>query len=457
MPEPEDIDVLSPDRPLDNPDADRLGYAPFAQHLAFSVSKMRSPDGIVIALYGSWGSGKTTVLNFICHYLDGTDMTVVQFNPWWFSGHEDLLRQFFSQLKASISKWGKAANKVLPLLSDFAEAVAQTPTPWAPAAGTFAKWRNRSDPKLKDVADLKSDLATSLKKQEKRILIVIDDIDRLTANETRQLFRVIKAIADFPNVVYLLAFDREVASEALKTIQGKSGEKYLEKIVQVPFELPPPDKTSLRKLLFEKLDIILQGSPKELFDQTYWGNVYYKGIDHYISTPRDISRLTNTLSITYPAIKGEVNPVDFIAIETLRVFESGIYDLVRKNPDMFAGVNDATSPGESDLRAFHDSWADEISQQHKETVKKLLTLLFPKLEKVWNNTTYGSDWLSTFSKQRRVSSPGVFPIYFRLAIPEGSISNTEMKAFLALAEDTKAIVTLPPKTVTVAKRVLRVK
>ena len=53
----------------------------------------------------------------------------------------------------------------------------------------------------------------------------------------KQLFTVIKAVADFPNIVYLLAFDEEIVANTL----GKSGKDYLEKIVQVSFDLPLPD------------------------------------------------------------------------------------------------------------------------------------------------------------------------------------------------------------------------
>jgi predicted KAP-like P-loop ATPase len=118
---------------------------------------------------------------------------------------------------------------------------------------------------------------------------IIDDIDRLTAEEIRQLFRVIKAVADFPNVIYLLAFDKAIAIKALEQIQDLSGEDYLEKIIQVPFELPLPDKTSLRTLFFEKLGPIFADTPQESFDQTYWGNIFFEGVDHFINTPRDIS------------------------------------------------------------------------------------------------------------------------------------------------------------------------
>jgi predicted KAP-like P-loop ATPase len=86
----------------------------------------------------------------------------------------------------------------------------------------------------------------------------------------------------------LLVFDREVVIKTLADKQPLPGDTYLNQIVQASFELPLPDKTSLRKLLFEKLNGILADAPKPLLNQNRWGNVYLQGIDHFITNPRDI-------------------------------------------------------------------------------------------------------------------------------------------------------------------------
>ena len=83
---------LSSDRPLGDPGEDRLGYAPFAERLAESLYRLAPREGFVMALYGPWGSGKSTVLGFVEYYLDKMPFddrpVIVHFNPWWFSGHE---------------------------------------------------------------------------------------------------------------------------------------------------------------------------------------------------------------------------------------------------------------------------------------------------------------------------------------------------------------------------------
>lgn len=458
---------------MDAPGDDRLGYTPFAKHLAESICRISARDGLVIAIYGPWGSGKTSLLNLVRYYLrqqsDPEELALVFFNPWWFSGHEDLTRRFFNQLQAhfsarQIASLGDKVALYKPLrvflshaqkseripqlnksfglrklrshLANLADLVSETPIPYASWGKTAAKFIRE---KTKDVTELKKAIADALASQGQRVLVIIDDIDRLTAEEIRQLFRVIKAVADFPNVIYLLAFDKQVAIKAIEQIQDIPGREYLEKIVQVPFELPLPDKTSLRRLLFEKLDMIIARTAQEQFDSTHWNNVYLDGIDHFIDTPRDIVRLTNTLSITYPAVQGEVNAVDFIAIEVLRVFCHLAYDMIRKNPDEFAGHSDSGTSlhqRDTELNAFHEAWITQVLEVDREPVKKLLTRLFPKLQVCWGSRAhYGPDWESTWRKQLRVCSPEKIPIYFRLAVPEGGFSVAEMQAILASTSD----------------------
>ncbi len=437
----ENLNDISAYNPLTEPKTDLLGYAPFAKHLAESICQMKFPGGFVIAVYGSSGAGKSTLLNFIVHYLkqkpENEQPIVIPFNPWLFSGHQDIPRRFIDQLQSVLTEWKSVPKGLRDRIADFGQFVSKIPLPYTQAGEAVA---TIFDNQQKDTSDLKEEVEHELQQQHPRIVVTIDDIDRLTAEEIGQLFRVVTSIPNFTDVVYLLACDREVVVKALAQTQGISGEAYLEKIVQVHFELPHADKTLLRKLLFAKLSAVLADTPKQLLNQTRWGNLYYQGIDHFIINPRDIVRLTNNLSVAYPAVKGEVNPVDFIAVESLRVFCPMMYNIIRKNSQAFAGHADDKSFLDSsgdELKRLHNSWIAQVQEQDKQPVKRLLLHLFPKLQAVWGNTYHDVEH-ELWRRQLRVCSLEVFPIYFRLALSEGELSNTEMKAILALAKDTKA-------------------
>ena len=393
-----------------------------------------------MGLYGPWGSGKTTALNFVKHFLSDEPEkgrpAVVYFNPWWFSGREDLILRFFAQMQVALRDRGRVFNDVRKKIAAYAEGLSKAPVPhnWVP--GVLA-WLIR--PKPQGVTELKAAVEKALAKRRQKVLVIVDDLDRLTSDEMRELFTVIKAVADFPHVTYLVAFDKTVATAALQAEQGVSGEAYLEKIIQVPFELPLPDKTAIRRLLFERLDLILADTPEESFDQTYWANTYYQGIDHFIETPRDVVRLANTLRITYSAVRGEVNPVDFIAIEAIRVFSSRLYDVIRKNEGVFTGASMTGGFGSrtDDLTPILNTFLEVVEPEDRDVIKRLLLRLFPKLQAFWGTpqTHHGSEWLKTWRKDLRVCSPDIFRTYFRLAVPEGAFSNVEVRAILSLVGD----------------------
>lgn len=440
---------LSSDRPGTDPANDLFGHASFAKTLAGAISRYQSPDGIVLALYGPWGSGKSTVLAFIEHELDSQPPDVrpvmVPFNPWWFSGHENLAKAFLGQLQVVLpTKYGpfKAlANK----LADFAGALGGAADVAGAAFGfpiggkTVEAGAKLLASKPKDVPGLKKELSKLLLESRKRVLVVIDDIDRLAPDEIRQLFTVIKALADFPFVTYLLAFDREVAAAAISEQTGLPGDRFLEKIVQVPFELPRVDRTQLRQALFSKLDAVMVGTPEGAFDSAHWSNVFHSGLDPLFTVPRDVVRLTNALSVTYPPVAGEVNPVDFIAVECFRVFLPRVYDVIRSAPDDFTGYS-APGNGDSKQQAleFHERWLKEVPDRVRSEIKELMQRLFPRLESVWSNMHYSADSAREWRRQLRVCSPDVFSAYFRLSLPLGAVSRSEIHAALASAKDSNS-------------------
>ena len=439
---PEDFSDPSADNALIEPKQDRLGYAPFAKHLADSICQMNFPEGFVIAVYGSSGFGKSTLLNFLTYYLKQKPKSeqpiIVPFNPWLFSGGEDITRRFIDQLQTVLTQFKAVPKGFLSRITDMAKVVSEIPVPYAQAGKALVRL---FDDQEKETSDLKEEVEDTLEQQHPRIVVTIDDIDRLTGEDISQLFHLIKAIPNFTNVVYLLVFDQEVVIKTLADTQPIPGEIYLNQIVQASFELPLPDKTSLRRLVFEKLNGILADAPKPLFNQNRWANVYLQGIDHFITNPRDIVRLTNILTVTYPAVKGEVNPVDFIAIESLRAFRPMIYDIIHKNPKFFAGNVDAKGsliPTLDEIKNFHHSWLAELEDEDKEPVKRLLLHLFPKLEAVWHDTYSPAQDESIWGKQLRICSLDIFPNYFRLVLTEDQFSDAEIKAIFALAKDAKA-------------------
>ncbi|CAG9243788.1 Phage T7 exclusion protein [Paraburkholderia caribensis] len=456
------LDVpIGSDAPQSHPSFDAFGYAPFAQAMANAVRATPSPRGLVMAVDGPWGTGKTSLLNFVKHYLssnaseetgarDGMPVVLVDFNPWWFADKEQLAMQFLAQFRARFP----AENPVLMAVADaFAEyadaigtAVAASISSGAgvpiPLLKQFISWlltKFRRAPK--DVHKLKVDISDALSKAGARFVVFVDDIDRLAPEEIREVFKVMKAVADFPNVVYLLAFDRHLVSEALASSLGlEDGDAYVEKIVQAQFSLPVVSHDLLVQKFLDDLErLVAAPSHDDIpLDPQYWGNVLHEGISPLLETPRDVVRAVNALLVTFPHLRGEVNPVDFIALECLRVFVPQAYAVVRDNKQRFSGIARERADREQE-RAFHQGWLDLITARHREPVQAMIRRLFPRLQSVWGNVFYGAESQTTWSTQARVCDPEKFDRYFQFAVSPHVLGERELRAFIALDADADAL------------------
>jgi predicted KAP-like P-loop ATPase len=133
-----------------------------------------------------------------------------------------------------------------------------------------------------------------------------------------------------------------------------------------------------------------------------------------------------------------VNFGDFVGIETLRVFAWEAYDVVRNNPEQFSGSATTSFGGSREmdvLKAFHTAWLDNVPSGNRESVSSLLAQLFPKFAATLGGPVPSSGLEAHWRRELRISSPDIFPVYFRLAPPAGRISAAEVSAFLEMQPD----------------------
>jgi ABC-type dipeptide/oligopeptide/nickel transport system ATPase component len=110
------------DKPISQPTEDRFGIDPFAKTLASSIRNLSAPEGTVLALNGTWGSGKSSAVNLILHHLkeavDADEIRIINFNCWWFRGEEALALAFFRELYAGLGPTlGERFKKAFPSLA----------------------------------------------------------------------------------------------------------------------------------------------------------------------------------------------------------------------------------------------------------------------------------------------------------------------------------------------------
>jgi len=441
---------LLDDAPIKTFGEDKLGRKKFAEELGKSILNIKADNGFVYALEGEWGSGKTSIMNMATDYLkknhsEKEPIIIIRFNPWWFSGQNQLIKQFFNEFTSELQKADIFLTEdISKLLNCFSKIVA--PLQYIPIYGIAAKIVSNgassvagglseiAQEKEENVQSIKNKIDKAINKQDARFLIVIDDIDRLASEEIRQLFRVIKAIANFPKTIYLLAYDEKIVIDALEKVQENNGKKYLEKIVQVSVDVPLINKIKLRKIFHKMLEQILEETQDRLFDNKLWRNIYNKGIEHFLCSIRDVNRLINRLQAVYPPVKNEVNAVDFITLQALKVFQPNVYEFIKENKDMFTGAEDALFKNDhidqSKKRKTAEKFLDEIPGKHREYIKTMLLSLSSKWSMLFNGATYDESWLSEWRKKGRLQSPDKFECYFRFGISDEDLSSAKLEEII---------------------------
>ena len=258
--------MISSDLPIYKSSEDIFNRSPFAESLAQTIVKYSDSSSFTIGLYGPWGSGKTSLLNMIVESVEAADSNtiILRFNPWLCSEPKQLVTQFFKQLSSAIKLRKTASDLVWKLIDQYGDffAVASNVSVIGSliAAGgkALSKEAEEQIERRSDNLQLQKDrIIKRMEEEQLRILVLIDDIDRLSEEEIISVFQLVKSLADFPNMIYVLAFDYSVVVSALSKVQHGNGKEYLEKIVQVPFEIPAPDMETIYDSLLSKLNSIM--------------------------------------------------------------------------------------------------------------------------------------------------------------------------------------------------------
>ena len=417
------------DNPITRSEQDTLGRIKPASSFAEQVLTLDSSEGVVVGVLGPWGSGKTSFVNLSQSILKESGVTVLEFNPWMFSGADQLVQSFFIELSAQL-KLRPDLAEIGELIEDYGDTFSGFG--WLPLVGPWiergrvvtdliAKALQR---KKEGVGSSQNRVRQSLKKIDKPILVILDDIDRLSTQEIRDVFKLVRLTANFPNIIYLLAFDRYRVEQALGE-QGIPGRDYLEKILQIAIDLPVTPDHVLNEQVFKAIDAALEGieNPGH-FDSDRWPDVFMEVIRPLIRNMRDVRRYAAAIHGTARDIGGQVALVDVLALEAVRVFLPDVFHCLHSSVE---GLT--TTSGGYGYSEEHPELKDKIGNlvakggEHTESIRNMVRWLFPGGERHLGGAHYGGEWSKDWLKERRVAHKEILRYYLERVVGE------ELQAF----------------------------
>ena len=434
------VDRIRADNPITKSEEDALGRVKPASSFARQVLAIDSSEGAVVGVLGPWGSGKTSFVNLSQVFLKESGVTVLEFNPWMFSGADQLVQSFFIELSAQL-KLRPDLSEIGELVGDYGETFSGLG--WLPLIGPWiergrvvtdiiAKTLQR---KKEGIKASQSKVRDALEKIDKPIIVILDDIDRLSTPEIRDVFKLVRLTANFPNIIYLLAFDRYRVEQALGE-QGIPGRDYLEKILQIGIDLPAVPDHVLNSQIFKAIDASLENieNPGH-FDSDLWPDVFMEVIQPLIRNMRDVRRYAAAIHGTARDLDGQVALVDVLALEAVRVFLPDVFHSLHASVDGLTTTTSGYSHRDEppQLKEKIENLVRAGGEQ-EESVRNLIRRLFPGGERHLGGSHYGGDWNNRWLRERRVAHKDVLRYYLERVVGD------QLQAF-SDAENAWAIIT----------------
>lgn len=483
---------LGTEAPIRTKGEDRLRRVGYAYRIAEVLSELSPREGRVFAIRGGWGFGKSSLKNLVIEQLEDRDKhsNWLDFNPWQWADGNSISRALFGQIadglggehsqqalkraailrkygailsgaSAPLKQAGGSQQKITTILTNaslicVASSIGLDLPSAATVAGVLAgitivisllgRWlshlgRDRSNESLDQV---RKALEKRLRELKRPLIVFVDDIDRLEQDQIRVLLRQVKANANLPNIVFVLLFQPSIVESALGPVADGDGRAFLEKIVQASFDLPMVPTHMVHRIFTENLSLLASpyATEKNGFDQTRWGNALIGSIQPRLQNMRDAHRLVSSVAVHLPLHASgdllEVNIVDFLVLETLRVFEPDLHEKIFLEKSLLLQGSGYLGNGQrSAAEAAIEDLLNTVPEDRRALAKETIKLLFPQVEWAMGGSYYDQGFQQQWTEAKQVCSSRFFPRYFELQTALGEISERRFTQFIdaALTEE----------------------
>lgn len=459
--------LIANERAIVSKEEDLLNFYPFAEKVQKVIQGYsNNPEPLTIGIYGKWGTGKTSFLNLVKKHIElfqkdkrEKDKPYIRFdyNPWIYQNKEEMLFDFFESLyrKLVYSRDSNLvkAGKFIKKYSRYLKAVKLSTTVGIPKIFNkgvtiepyeiLKRLGEDLEGEEKSLDELKSQIDNVLEESDKKIVIFIDDVDRLDKDEIFTLFKLIKVNADFKNLIFIICLDDGYVAKAIYKRYGKNkkaGKDFIEKIINIPIELPLIEDFDLDNFLKQKVKDVFKNKSKDInYKQADYEELLASLRVKYFDSPREIIRIVNSFAVSFYAIGDEVNIHDLFWIEYLKIKYNEVYKKIKAyakdiHPNLYFthAINLNPITGQDGLRK-------KIEEKHNKSFF-VIENLFP-IKKDLTISAFQSPVikpLSILDKELRINHPNHFEKYFSFHT-KGKISEYQFSMFKEKIKESDSI------------------
>lgn len=405
-------------------DIDEFGYKDYAKTLSNKIKNSHSQNSFAIGINGSWGSGKSSFVNLIKLEFVDTDVINVDFNPWNSLSSAGIIKDFFATFESTIYEYHKPLGN---LISKYSNKLTEIDSnPYINSLKLVSDNLYRNDYSANRYFD---EINSNIKIINKKIIIYIDDLDRLDKDEVFEVIKLIRNTANFYNTFFICAYDRNYIIKSINNKLEQQANNYLEKIFQLEINLPRYNENKLDAIFINELKKLFEDNHNSKIDTALFNHSFLKGvfnITEWIFNYRDIVRVINSIDLNFKELikNGDVDILECIQVEIIRVKYPLIYEDIsqgnwitkkttRKDEDYYILKLDKSN---NNLYKEHLNRNKEgylLDEDEINSIIKLLDIIFI------NNRLGAKPSLIS------VANPNAFDRYFSYHLGNNIISNAE--------------------------------
>lgn len=401
------------DSAITNQNEDFFGYQKMVDSLLADLYDTDvENEAFSVGIAGKWGVGKSSFINLLRNSIPKKGGLIVDLYPRSSMNLSAISLDFFNSLSSTLKDYHTGSWHIVDKYVKSLRCI------------EGKGWFNKTIDAIEVFAktDEKERLQNVITEIGRKIFVIIDDLDRLTAPEILEVLKIIDRNGSFKNVIFVVAYDKGYVNAVLRKYLGYEGsEMFTDKYFNFEYSLPAHnfymERQYVANYIRNKITVNEGGAVTKADLLTVWNRIG-DSVVRYLGLMRDVKRFVNILMSRLASVKDNVNIEDFILITLLRYKDLDLYYKL-STADMLIGGNQFLE-GDPELLYLKDTTIPEINARHFgwQYASNILQRLFPiKGQKVHYDLR---------ADYRKVRTANAFDTYFFDAV-SGKILHKDLR------------------------------
>lgn len=407
----EDNDSLLNDWPIVHKEEDIFDLKAEVTKLTDRITKLDRKKTWSVAITAPWGTGKTSFMNLMLENISEKDFEIVRFSPRDCKSFKTIQEEFFNSIACVLSKYDSRCSNTLKnymaslKLIDNRDVVEKL-------TKFYRIW---------DKESLKESIKCSFASLDKKVLVLIDDFDRLSKDEILEVLKLIDSNAAFTNLVFLTAYDKVQVDKSLGDSYKTKDACFVDKFFNLEFSIPSRPYSYISRYIEDKLCELLNvdDDEKKSIQQTLTKQITIFG--KYLPTLRDAKRYINQFNLDFQEVRGDVMIDEFLLVQLIKYRHPEHYKSLYKKEYVKFGIDHYPM----NILCL----SKDIKDDDKE-ILDVLKQLFPE-DKSYNDNLFANNKIFGGNSYKHIYNNNSFENYFVNQI-YGSLRIRDMRALFSL-------------------------